>query len=180
MVSIYHVGLGIGISGLIIAQRRLIWRKTKYMVDQVLGTYINLKWKYLGEPDIGSNINQGQSDVRCTVVTREDDYILYQYKDGFYLTTDNEPPIINDIDMSYDSTERISEIIINGKDGEIMSDSDDNAAKIDDVLRLLAGPLCDLSNVTIDTLKILDASIDTFNIEKIIVNTEHMHEYILC
>ena len=149
-------------------------RSAIWLVDQ----YVELKWYYLGEPEIGQSIIQQEHEEQCAVIQATATHIIYSYRDNCYITPDTVPPKIYELDQVYDDEERISEIKLY-RNGQPLDPPDERLTR---TLVAFAGPLCDfhgkIPSIN-DIKKHISGPLSELICDKIIVLTANFKEYVI-
>jgi len=145
-----------------------------WFVDQ----YVELKWYYMGEPEIGQSIIRQEHEERCPVIRSTATHIVYTYRDACYFSPDTVAPKLYELDQVYDEDEYISQITLYN-DGNKIESVDTELVRI---LNAFIGPLYDFHGKipSIDDIKSNSKlSEPELNYDKIIILTANFKEYAL-
>lgn len=176
--SIPYIPIGIGlftIGGYMC--RKHIWNGLLTFGNWSINKFVDLKWRFMNEPDIAASISAG-APARCKVV---DDKLLpghyvYHYHGNTYAAPSLDSiPYIDHLDQVYDPEERIESVKFY-RDGMLIDADAEAVGLVDSILRCLIGPLCDFHG-TIPELSYFQEHIP--NVDKIVVHTEHFKEFVI-
>jgi hypothetical protein len=171
------LGTGVGITyyNWAMVRQKCIWFASRSMDH-----YVDLKWRFLGDPDVCEHVKDIQLQKRC-ISEKHDGYVVYNYSGNSYITFAPLPPTIYDIESQYNDDEMISSFVVIWKDGSDVEQVEVQRNHLLCIIMKLAGPLYDFHNAppSLAMIKTIDTAPWINNIKKIIINTDYFKEYIL-
>ena len=157
-----------------------IAKHVQNLTEQAINKYVELKWCLLDEKtkiaEAGGTAD-GTEEENFPVIDNQKHYIIYADRDAYYITFKTEPP------RSYicDAPDIISDIIV-VKNPTDSTDPTDPTSLLRKYITMCMGPSGNFDDgiPSIDQLKTIPELIQILkDVEKIIVNTDDMQEYII-
>lgn len=172
-------GAAVGVGGLLYTCKRSVISKVVSLSSWAVNTYIDLKWAYMGEPQIAQHVKREDNDECCRLDHATANHIVYEYQQKLYISPSSVPPIRRELDEVYDPDEHIQDIKLYAGNHRVYNT--DDVDKVTEIINSFIGPLYDFHGV-IPTINDLQEFCDVQllqSVDQIAITTEYMREFVL-